>query len=170
MHLRNVTVLVTAAAFGLVFACTVKTESPDNGNTTRDGGSSSSSSGTSGNSSSSGGDAGASKGDPVECKKTADFDKCETCCGISEEVSAPYDATYVTCLCDDKCKTECGSTYCTENGGEPTEACIACLDREEPGCYTKAKTECDKDSKCKAFMACATEACSDKLPDEPDGG
>jgi hypothetical protein len=160
MQPRIVTVFAAAAALGLVFACTVKSEPGGGSSSTRDGGSSS---GTSGNTSSSG-DSG-TKGDPAVCKGTADINACETCCGISDETIAPLDNAYIACICDDKCKTECGSTYCTENGAEPNQACIDCLNREEQGCDTKSKTECNKDSKCKAFLACANEACTDKQRD-----
>lgn len=163
---RNVAVLAGALAFGLVAACTIKTESPSDGGTPDGGSTPLADSGPS----TDGGDASPPPVDPAVCKASVDVDRCEDCCGMTDEVFQALDVPYIDCICGaDKCATECASTFCAESRGEPDTACDTCMRGVQTVCDEKGDTSCDNNAACKAFLVCARAAACGDLP-SGDGG
>lgn len=162
MLTRNVAALSCAAACALVFACTIKTEAPNDGNTQdRDSGTPIS---TGADAATADGGADAGDGgvpDPQVCKAAATLDACEACCGMTDEVFDVLDRPFIECICNEKCTAECQTTFCSEARDEPDEACNECLDRESAACDERGDTACQANTSCKAFLTCAQAACSD---------
>ena len=166
MQLRKLTVVFATTALGLLaFACTIETTPGGGGGSSGSNNDDNSDSGSSTSSDASTSDGGSTEVDVEECKKAPDLETCDTCCGFTEEVARPYDEPYFTCLCEEKCQAECGATFCSEEGSEPDATCEACLNANDDACSAKGEAECEKDAKCKAYLACIEEACV-----EVDGG
>jgi hypothetical protein len=77
---------------------------------------------------------------------------CQTCCTTNHPgASAVFDAIMAACSCADggACESSCASSFCA--GQASNKQCDTCISNK---CYPSAKTGCNADPACKAWLAC----------------
>jgi hypothetical protein len=170
---RISTLLLAAGLVAIAAACTTTTAEPEgSGSSTNKKDSGKTSSEDSDDEDDSKVDSGSSKDDDTKnCSSETTAETCVTCCGYDQAVDdkfAEADEAYIQCACEGTCGASCGS-FCTDPQAEPTTACIDCLDSQaiQTSCGPKADEICEKDTACKAFLACEeASGCLDKpMPD-----
>jgi hypothetical protein len=154
-------VLLLAAVFTACTAAACSSDEPSNGGSGNDAGSS-------------GGDPSASNTDGGlggRCAAEKTVSACTDCCGGDDSLEAASSA-FAQCACSDKCKTQCASTLCATPSVEPNDECFECLDSVDVrvACDGVASEACDKDGRCRPFVACDEVANCAGKEDDPDGG
>lgn len=77
---------------------------------------------------------------------------CQTCCStVHPDASGIFDTMMAACSCGDggTCQGSCASTLCA--GQASNKTCDTCVSKQ---CYPNAKTACNADPACKAWLAC----------------
>ncbi|HEY1953954.1 MAG TPA: hypothetical protein VGH28_00030 [Polyangiaceae bacterium] len=85
-----------------------------------------------------------------ECAQTGAA--CQSCCStIHPDASTIFDLSMGSCSCGDAgaCETACAASLCA--GQTASATCDPCVSKK---CYPNAKTSCDADPGCKAWLAC----------------
>jgi hypothetical protein len=107
----------------------------------------------------------------AKCAEEKTIDRCADCCGGSSSIAA-YEQAFRACACEGPCTTQCAATLCAATPSEPDEACDECFAAKETAvaCDPAGANACEKDARCKNFIACDEVAqCLSKEPDT-DGG
>ena len=110
-------------------------------------------------------DASTPPADAGQCSSTADAWACFDCCDAAHpggwEVAAQ---AFDQCVCTQACASVCGSNYCA--GGEPSDACIQCLDGSAQQCEAAVDAACAGNASCAAADACAAASQCETKPDQ----